>query len=136
MTNKLERDYQRLADLGAKLGIPVPQTFISMQVKMPNGEILVDRRQRSHTYTRNAYNHLFSEMAASNLIDATFGAGLVSLKGKSGTIIYGEIAFLEVNTLEVGQKIKSDRTFGKVLEVVKEPPKKFVEGHQTSMIHL
>jgi hypothetical protein len=86
MTNKLERDYQRLADLGAKLGIPVPQTFISMQVKMPNGEILVDRRQRSHTYTRNAYNLLFTNMAAQNLKDATFGAGLISMKGKSATI--------------------------------------------------
>lgn len=84
-----ERKYRRLAKLGAELGIPVPQMFLEVEVKMPDGRVLLHRKQRSHSWVRNAYNTIFSELGAVNASDNTYAAGKVSGKDTGGTIRFG-----------------------------------------------
>ena len=58
----------------------------------------------------------------------------ITIKGKSGVIVYGEI---EVNEkLKVGDKVKARDYLGIVLEVLKNSPKYPVEGHSRSMLHI
>jgi hypothetical protein len=80
-----ERKFRRLAKLGQELGVPITETHLEVEVTMPDGRVLKHFKQRSHSYVRNAYNCLFSLMAAKNA-GATYGAGLISFKDTSGTI--------------------------------------------------
>jgi hypothetical protein len=81
-----ERDHRKLEALGRKLGIPVPMAFLEMEVTMPAGKTLTHFKQRSHSWTRIAYNAVFSALAAVFFNDVTFGAGKVSLKDNGGTV--------------------------------------------------
>lgn len=72
--------YQELARLGQLLGVPVPQAFLELQVTMPDGRVVHHHKQRSHSWIRNAYNLLFMNLACVGHEDATFGAGLLSIK--------------------------------------------------------
>jgi len=44
-----EQEYRKLAQQGAKLGIPVTECFLQMEVSMPDGSILHAHKQ-SHTH--------------------------------------------------------------------------------------
>ena len=58
----------------------------------------------------------------------------VSIKGKSGVIVYGEI---DVNRhLKVGDKVSKGDILGLVLQVLKNSPKQEIEGHSYSMLHI
>lgn len=59
----------------------------------------------------------------------------VTIKGKSGNIVYGEI---KVNdNIKIGTMVNKNITLlGTVLRVVKNPPKKIVENHKCSMLHV
>jgi len=58
----------------------------------------------------------------------------VSVKGKSGVIVYGEI---DVNKdLKIGNKISKGDILGIVLQVLKHLPKETIEGHSCSMLHV
>ena len=81
-----ERKYRRLAALGKELGVPVPQVFLEMEVKLPDGTVVHHHKQRSHSWVRNAYNLLFCQLAAVNLPDNTYAAGKLSLRRPSGTV--------------------------------------------------
>ncbi len=81
-----ETEYQRLARLGLKLGIPIFACHLEMAVTLPGGGVIHRHKQRSHSWVRNAYNLLFSELAACGAKDATFGAGLISQKLTSGSV--------------------------------------------------
>lgn len=97
MTNKIyieppesERKYRRLAKLGKELGVPVPQVFIEMEVKMPDGKVIHHHKQRSHTWNRNAYNTLFSCMAMKNGDGgAAFGGGFLNAKNTAAAVLTG-----------------------------------------------
>lgn len=81
-----ERKYQQLRRLGQELKIPTFEAFLELEVRDGKGLVLHHHRQRSHSWVRNAYNHLFCQMAAKDANDATFGAGKLSGKQTNGTV--------------------------------------------------
>lgn len=85
---KQERKYRRMEKLGAELGVPVPRMHLEMQVIMPDGKVVHHHKQRSHSWTRNAYNLILAQLGGASLGDATFGAGLLSAKATTGTVHY------------------------------------------------
>jgi phosphopantothenoylcysteine decarboxylase len=58
----------------------------------------------------------------------------VSVKGKSGIIVYGEIGVHE--ELKVGQKIGTRHYLGHVKRVLKKEPKEFISLHKMDMLHI
>ncbi|GAJ11171.1 unnamed protein product, partial [marine sediment metagenome] len=74
---------------GQELHIPIPEAFLTLEVFGKNGKLLQRHHQRSHSWVRNAYNHLFSQLDAKNVSDSTFGAGKLSIKSTSGAVKYG-----------------------------------------------
>lgn len=82
-----EKEYRELAKLGRELGIPVPECFLEIKVIL-KGQILHHYKQRSHSWTRNAYNGLFTQLTAKNYSGATFQGGVITMKYTNGTI-YG-----------------------------------------------
>ena len=82
-----EGDYRALKRMGLKLGIPIPEVFLELEVRSQEGKLLDHYKQRSHTWTRNAYNILFSQLAAFGLTGASFGAGFLSLKTTGGSVL-------------------------------------------------
>lgn len=87
---KTEKEYQEFKKLGQGLGVPVFEAFLTLEIFDKNGKLLRKYHQRSHSWTRNAYNLMFSQLAGKDIDDSTFGAGLLSLKRTSGAIIYGD----------------------------------------------
>lgn len=85
---KEERKYRHLKKLAQALHVPLPEAFWELEVTDKDGRVIQRHRQRSHSWTRNAYNHMFSNLAAKDADDTTFGAGLLSVKYLDGTV-YG-----------------------------------------------
>jgi len=86
-TTETEAKYRRLEALGKKLGIPLLCGRLDLQVTR-SGKLLVHRQQRSHSWTRNAYNLIFCQLGSCNPTDAAFGSGKLSYKITNGTIKY------------------------------------------------
>ncbi len=86
-TPEIEAKYQQLEALGRKLGVPLLCGHLDVQISK-NGKLLTRRKQRSHSWTRNAYNLIFCQLGSSNPTDNTFGAGKLSYKQTGGTITY------------------------------------------------
>ncbi|GAI67469.1 unnamed protein product [marine sediment metagenome] len=84
-----EQRYKRLRKLGKELHIPIPEAFIELEVRDKDGKLIQKHRQRSHSWTRNAYNALFSNLASVNPDDDTYGPGYLSGKDTGGTVRYG-----------------------------------------------
>ncbi len=89
--NKLkeEQKYERLRKLAQELHIPMPEAFWTLEVFDKDGNLLQRHKQRSHSWTRNAYNHLASQLMAKNADDNTFGAGKLSIKKEDTTVKFG-----------------------------------------------
>ncbi len=88
---KEERRYNRLRKLAQELHIPMPEAFITLEVFDKAGKLIQRHHQRSHSWTRNAYNGLFSVMASKDLDDAAvFEAGKLSMKDTSADIQSGD----------------------------------------------
>ena len=83
--------------MGAELGIPITECFLEMKVTLPDGKAIHQHKQRSHSWVRNAYNVLFSQLAAKNGNDGTFGAGKLSGRDTGGNIRSGEHTLGTVN---------------------------------------
>ncbi len=84
---KLETKYRRFEKLGTELKLPVFKTFLEMEVLDRDGKTIHAHKQRSHSWNRNAYNFLFSQMAAYGLTGTNlFEAGAISLKWTNGNI--------------------------------------------------
>jgi len=90
LDTKEERHYKRLRELGQKLGIPIPEAFLTLEVFDKDGKLIQRHHQRSHSWTRNAYNVLFSNLACVNPDDDTFGAGKLSGKDTGGVVKHGD----------------------------------------------
>jgi len=84
-----EARYEQLRRLGQELHIPIPEAFWELEVRDKDGRVIQSLRQRSHSWVRNAYNHMFSQLAGKNGSDTTFGAGKISIKDTGGTVRYG-----------------------------------------------
>lgn len=85
-TPETEAKYQRLESLGRKLGVPLLCGHLDLQISK-NSKLLTRRKQRSHSWTRNAYNLIFCQLGSTNPTDATFGSGLLSYKKTDGNIV-------------------------------------------------
>ncbi|MBA7476971.1 hypothetical protein ES707_12367 [subsurface metagenome] len=84
---KEEREYAELRKLAQKLHIPIPEAFLTLEVFDKDGRVIQRHRQRSHSWVRNAYNLMFSQLAGKDIDDAAvFGAGKLNYKVTDGTI--------------------------------------------------
>jgi hypothetical protein len=84
--NTEEKEYQKLSKMGRSLGVIIPECFLEIEVKLPSGKVLSHYKQRSHSWVRNAYNVMISQLGAIDYSDATFGAGLISRKMPNASI--------------------------------------------------
>lgn len=90
MKSKEEANYRRFRNLGKALGVPVFEAFLELEVLDKHGKRLSYHRQRSHSWVRNAYNMLFSQMASKDADDTTFGAGKLSIKDTAAGVNYAD----------------------------------------------
>ena len=90
---KEELGYDELRRMGQRLHIPIPEVFIKLEVFGRDGKLVQRHHQRSHSWTRNAYNMMFSQLAGAPPSDVTFEAGKLSQKATSGTIHHGLFPF-------------------------------------------
>lgn len=93
MAVKEEKDYRALSRLGQKLGIPIFEAWLKLEV-FEEGKKIYEHKQRSHSWVRNPYNMMFSQLAGKDADNATFGAGLLSVKDTDGNVINGSFALL------------------------------------------
>ena len=90
---KEERQYERLRKLAQELHIPMPEAFLTLEVFDKDGKLIQRHHQRSHSWTRNAYNKMFCQLAGKEADDAgLFEAGKLSAKDTAGTIVAGDKA--------------------------------------------
>ena len=80
-----EEDYELLARLGAKLGLPVPQMHITLEVSLDGKSISV-HRQRSRTWNRNFWNAVICIVSGTPGVVTNFGAGYLSFKNTSAAV--------------------------------------------------
>jgi len=82
-----ERKYRRLAMLGVELGVPVPEMFLELEVTMPDGKVVHHHKQRGHSWVRNAYNLILSEIAGQPVaLGGGYGAGSLCGRDTGGTV--------------------------------------------------
>src|SRR4030065_1095750 len=81
-----EARYEQLRTLGQELHIPISETFWELEVLDRDGKVVQRLKQRSHSWVRNAYNHMFCQLAGKNANYGTFGAGDLNVKGTRGTL--------------------------------------------------
>ncbi|MBA7636699.1 hypothetical protein ES703_44320 [subsurface metagenome] len=95
LDTKEEQRYEQLRKLGQELHIPIPEAFLTLEVFGKNGKLLLRHHQRSHSWVRNAYNIMFSYLAGKDLDQASFGAGLLSLKDTAAAVCFGSGTILQ-----------------------------------------
>ena len=87
LDKKEEKKAKELRRLASLLHIPVPEAFWTLEVFDKDGKLLQRHHQRSHSWTRNAYNGLFSVMAGKDMNDAAlFQGGKLNMKATNGTV--------------------------------------------------
>ena len=96
---KNEKKFQRMAQLGKELGVPVTECFLEMEVKTSNGKTIHHHRQRSHSWTRWAYVMLFCNIAGKDAGGTTYGAGYLGIRDTGGTGKGGEAPFAYTRAL-------------------------------------
>jgi len=91
ITQQEEKDARKLRILARRLHVPVPEVFWMLEVFDKTGNLLSTHHQRSHSWTRNAYNHFFVSAAAKSASDNTWAAGKLSLKTTAGVIKFNAL---------------------------------------------
>lgn len=81
-----ERKYQRLAELGSRLKIPVTEVLLTLKVRDRNGLIIYHSKQRSHSWTRNAYQMLVTGIGGMRN-SGTFADGSLATRNTAGSVI-------------------------------------------------
>ena len=105
---KTEKDYKEFARIGQKLGVPVFEAFLTVETFDKNGKRTSYHKQRSHSWTRNAYNVMFGQLTAKGMSDSTFAAGKLSIKRTNATIQYGAHPVLIANISDATQPHTAD----------------------------
>lgn len=82
---ELEAKYREMEKLGQELKIPVPKTFLQMEV-IKDGKVLHAHKQRSHSWNRNAYNWFYSQFSSAKAMGSDFQAGDLTAKETTGTL--------------------------------------------------
>jgi len=84
----IERKFRRLARLGQELKIPVLETFLEMEVTLPDGKVIHSHMQRSHSWVRNAYNVAVVMLAGvSPNGGGIYQAGAINMKMTNGSVV-------------------------------------------------
>ncbi|MBA7540335.1 hypothetical protein ES705_32632 [subsurface metagenome] len=114
---KEERKYEQLRKLGQELHIPIPEAFWEFEVFDKDHNLIQRHRQRSHSWTRNAYNLLLCQMAGKICDDAgNFGAGYLSIKRTNDSIDTGGVSIaggtLFENSGQAYRAAAADNTHG------------------------
>jgi hypothetical protein len=77
---------------GLALHVPICEAKIlieSFDTQTKNQRLIQSYKGYGHSWTRNAYNQLFSTLAAVNGSDNTFEGGKLSIRGTNGTVEFG-----------------------------------------------
>jgi hypothetical protein len=80
-----EERYREMERLGQELKVPVPSSFLKVEV-FTGGNTVYAHRQRSHSWNRNAYNWFFSQFGGASALGTTFEDGALTTRETSGTI--------------------------------------------------
>jgi len=81
-----EREYASLREMGQRLHVPIPEAKWKLEVFL-RGNLVQSYEARSHSWTRNAYNILFSNLAEVQVNSiAAFEGGKINIKTIGGTI--------------------------------------------------
>lgn len=102
-----ESDYLKLERLSVKLGIPVPQVHLTVEVRK-DGKLISSTRQRSRTWNRNFWNNILCQLTNTPGVATNFDAGYLSIKKTSGAV--GAIAGGTWNFLCTG--LVNNSTYG------------------------
>jgi len=95
MLNEIEeRQFDELRRLGRMLRVPVPEVFLCLEVRDKSGRVVSHLKQRSHSWVRNAYNLMFSQLAGKDGDNNSFGAGYLSYKDTGGSCRYDNAPLL------------------------------------------
>lgn len=78
--------FDRLAKDAVALHVPITECRIKLEAFDQQGKLLQQYNTRSHSWTRNAYNFMFCNMAGKNAADPTFEAGKLSCKKTNAAI--------------------------------------------------
>lgn len=92
MSKLEEQQYEELKNLAHKLHLPIVEAFWELEVRDKSGRLIQRHRQRSHSWVRNAYNAMFSNLAFKDMDDTTFGAGKLSWKLTNASVYYNDWA--------------------------------------------
>lgn len=80
-----EKKYEQLRKLGQELHVPIPEHSLELEVTL-DGKVIQHLKQRSHSWVRNAYNLILTQISGKNIDDAAFGAGLLSIKDTGAAV--------------------------------------------------
>ena len=83
-----EARFEELRKLGQELHVPIAESFWELEVRDRDGKVVQRLKQHSHSWVRNAYNHMFSQLAGKNANNSAFGPGYLSIKDTSGAVRY------------------------------------------------
>lgn len=89
--NKTEENYLEYLALCKELGYPTMEMHLNRKMILGN-EVVVERDGRAHSWTRNAFNIILSQLGSKNIDDVTYGEGLISIKRTDDTIYSGAYA--------------------------------------------
>ena len=103
---KEERKYSQLRKLGQQLHVPIPEAFWELEVRDQDGKVIQRLKQRSHSWVRNAYNLMMSQLGALDGDDVAFGAGNINLKKTDSTVVSAS------KPLTIGDRIVSVQAAG------------------------
>ena len=81
-----EQKWELIKSLAQELHVPIPEVWITLEVFDKDGKLIQKHRQRGHSWTRNAYNCMFSQLAGKNVNDTVFEAGKLDYKDTGGTV--------------------------------------------------
>lgn len=87
--------YKELLYLGRQLRIPIPKTYLEIDI-IYKGKSIRHWRRPGHTWVRNAYNLLYGQLASKDNDYSTFGAGYLSIKDTGGTTRYSATTGLAI----------------------------------------
>ncbi len=90
-----EAEFETLRLMGQRLHVPIFEAFWELEVMDRGGRPVQSLRQRSHSFVRNAYNHLLSQLAAKNGDGgAVFGGGFINIRNTGGSVLTGSFPIL------------------------------------------
>ncbi len=107
-----EARYEKLKKLSEELRIPTFEAFLQLEVRGRDGAVIRQINRRSHSWVRNAYNWLLSQLVGAPANDSTFGAGYVNIKNTGGSVLSGSNYRLDLRSPSNYLAGAGDASFG------------------------